>query len=95
MAKVYKFPWLSMAAYYVQRYLLPDRVHAWIWLSAYDSLEEHMRAIDHHNDDGSRELFDAVSAVRVENLKRKVCKESLKATLVDTSPEQPEPNKNS
>ena len=87
---MYKFPWLSKVAYIIQRYLLPDRVHAWIWLAAYDSLENHMRAIDHHNDDGSRELFDAVTAVRVENLKRKVCYNTLRATLIDT-----ESNKNS
>jgi len=91
MSRAYKFPRLSMLAYFVQRYLLPDRVHAWIWLSAYDSLDEHMRAVDHHNDDGSRELFDAVSAVRVETLRRKVCYKTLKGKLVD----QPEPNKNS
>lgn len=95
MTRVYKFPWLSKVAYLVQRYLLPDRVHAWIWLSAYDSLELHMRPIDHHNDDGSRELFDAVPAIRVENLKRRVCKENLKATVIDTSPERPQPDKNS
>lgn len=80
MNRHYKFPWLSRVAWYVQRYLLPDRVHAWIWLTAYDNLDEHMDSVEHHDNDGIS-FFDAVCAVRIENLKRKLAKEHLYGKL--------------
>ena len=81
MTKIYRYPLLSRLAYYVQRYLIPNRVHAWIWLNAYSELDDHMRDVDHHDEDGSRELFSAVSAVRLENMTRMILDEHLHATL--------------
>jgi hypothetical protein len=81
MAKRYRYPLLSRIAYYVQRYLIPDRVHAWIWLSAYAELDDHMRDVEHHDPDGSKELFSAVSAIRIENLMRDIERYHLHATL--------------
>jgi len=81
MTKIYRYPLLSRLAYYVQRYLIPNRVHAWIWLSAYAELDEHMRDVDHHDEDGSRELFSAVSSIRIENLMRDIQRDHLHATL--------------
>lgn len=77
----YRLPLLSRIADWVQYWLIPDRVHALIWLNALDDLENHMREVDHHDANGSRERFSAVSAVRIENIRRKLLRENLKATV--------------
>jgi hypothetical protein len=46
-----------------------------------DGLAEHYRPVNHHSEDGSRELFDAVSAIRIEKLRRQVWRYELKATV--------------
>jgi hypothetical protein len=78
--KIYKLPVLSRLAFWAAYWLVPDRVYAAIQLVTYDVLNDHMREIDHHNEDGSRELFNAVSAVRLENLRRKLWYNVMKAT---------------
>lgn len=78
--RVYEPPLLSRIAIWVARHVIPDRVYAAIMIATYDGLEEHYRAVDHHEEDGSRELFDAVSAVRIETLRRKLWYNQLKAT---------------
>jgi len=77
----YNYPLRSKIAYFVQRYLVPNRVHAWIWLSAYAELDDHMRDVDHRDEDGSREIFSAVSAIRIENLMRDIQRDHLRATI--------------
>jgi hypothetical protein len=82
MSRHYSYPVLSRIAYFVQRYLIPNRVHAWIWLSAYAELDQYMRDVDHHDEeDDSRELFSAVSAIRIANLMRDIQRDHLRATI--------------
>jgi hypothetical protein len=56
-------------------------VYAAIQISTYDGLDNHYREIDHHDPDGSRELFVAVSATRIEGLRRKLWINHLKAKV--------------
>jgi hypothetical protein len=78
--KIYKLPPLSRLADWVAYRLVPDRVYAAIQIATYDDLDAHMREVDHRHKDGSRELFDAVSAVRIEYLRRKLWYDVMKAT---------------
>lgn len=77
MAKKWKLPLLSKLAWFVAR-KLPNRVAGVIWLEAYEELEKHYRAVWTEEND-CFEHFDAVSAVRIESLRRKVFREFLKA----------------
>jgi hypothetical protein len=79
--KIYEPPLLPRLALWVALHAIPDRVYAAIMIMTYDSLEDHYRAVNHHNEDGSRELFDAVSAVRVEKLRRNLWRNQLKAAV--------------
>lgn len=88
MTKYYEVPFLSRVAGWVAFYLLPVRIHAWIWITAYQDLDDHYRDVDHHNPDGSRHLFSAVSAVQVENLMRRMWREQLKATVDERGRDQ-------
>lgn len=83
--KIYKMPFLSRLAWFVQN-LLPDRVHAWIWIAAYDSLDKHMRGVTHVEEDGFA-LFDAVSAIRLENVKRQIIRDHLRGVLKEKDDE--------
>jgi hypothetical protein len=82
MARIYRFPFRSRVARLIADYLLPDRVHAWIWLNALAEVDDLMEEVHHVDDDGSETYFSAVSAIRVENLRRKVCRRHLGATTV-------------
>ncbi len=75
----YRVPLLSQLARAVA-YALPSRVRAWVWIVAYDNLDQHMSPVNHHSDDGSVGHFDAISAVGVEKLRRRLYREHLRAT---------------
>lgn len=77
----YKLPWRSILAHKLGA-LVPRRVRAWFWLDALDNLELHLRDVDHYEFDDedrlvSREIFSAVSAVRLENIKRYITEQHL------------------
>jgi len=77
----YKIPFLSKVAGWIVDYLLTDRIRAWMWISAYHDLDEHMRNVNDHHDDGSISHYSAVSEVQIENIKRGLYRDYLKATL--------------
>lgn len=76
--KIYKIPLLSKIAFWVT-WLLPQRVHAWIWINAYDELTLHYRDIKITDDDGFT-LTSAVDHIQIENLRRKLFREYLRST---------------
>lgn len=80
MGRRYKIPLLSKIALWVSRWLIPNRVHAWIWINAYVDLDRHYRSVKIMDEDGFT-LCDAVDSVRVENLRRKLYREYLRCTV--------------
>ena len=76
--KTYKIPLRSEIAFWVTR-LLPNRVHAWIWINAYDELREHCRDVKITDDDGFT-LTSVVDEIRIETLRRKMFRDYLHAT---------------
>jgi len=77
--KIWVLPlWSKVAGYIAQT--LPNRVKAHIWLQAYEELDGHYRSVE-EVEGTSRTLLDSVSAVQVENLRRWLFREHLKATL--------------
>lgn len=77
--KRYKIPFWSKVASLVAQ-VLPYRVHAWIWINAYDSLDKHYHHTHELKDDGVESYYDGISAIRIENLRRKLFINHLKAT---------------
>lgn len=77
--KRYKIPFWSEVASWIA-WILPNRVRAWVWISAYDNLDQHYRWICEIEDDDARSYYDAISAIRVENIRRSLFREQLKAT---------------
>lgn len=85
--KRYKIPfWSKVASLIAQQ--LPYRIHAWIWINAYDSLQAHYRHIHELEEDGVESYYDGISAIRVENLRRGLFRNYLKATLVEKETEK-------
>ena len=81
MAKYYRIPLLSRVALWVAHRLIPYRVYAAIQIATYDQIDEYTRKINHHNEDGSIELFDAISRTKIESLRRKLWYNFMKATI--------------
>lgn len=83
MGRRYKVPFWSEVAHFIAAHLLPGRVLAWVWLCAYEDLEDHYITVyDRESLDGEGlSIYDAVSAIRIEGLRRKLFTKHLKATL--------------
>ena len=78
--KTYKIPLRSEIAFWVTR-LLPNRVHAWIWINAYDELEEQYRDVEIHEDESKIiTLTSVVDMIQIENMRRKLFRDYLHAT---------------
>lgn len=80
--KIYKLPFRSRVAMWVSDQL-PIRVKACIWIDCYNDIDQYMEFIRHHDDDGSISCYDGIGEIRVENLRRKMFREYLKATTIE------------
>lgn len=77
--KIWKLPlWSRVAGWAASK--LPNRVLGHIWLHAYDELDLHYRDVKEMEDDGYT-LLESVSAIQVESMKRRICRDVLKAEL--------------
>ena len=80
--KIYKLPFWSRVAMWVSD-RLPTRVKACIWIDCYNDIDLYMEATEHHSKNGSISVYDGVSEIRVENLRRKMFYQFLKATTIE------------
>jgi hypothetical protein len=81
--RVYRPPALSRLALWVAHRLTPGRVYWAIFISALDYVDDQCEPIDDHHADGSRSLYDGISNIKIENLKRRIWREKLKAKVGD------------
>lgn len=80
MRGYWKMPWRSRLARWIAG-RLPSRVLAWVWLDAYDDLDQYMRDVKEMEDNGYTHL-SSISGHQLENRKRDLCRLYLKAKLV-------------
>lgn len=77
---MYKIPVMSKIAGWIAR-RLPDRVYAWIWIAAYEALDDHYKSIHELEDDGTESYYHGISAIRIEGLRRQLFRDYLRATI--------------
>lgn len=80
--KIYKLPFMSRVASRLL-FLVPDRMYALIMIATLDELDHKMRQVDIHEEDGTRTICDVVDSIKVENWRRNLWKNAVKATLED------------
>lgn len=80
---IYKIPLKSRIALWIYNWLMPTRVRAWAWITAFDELDKYQnrRNVEEHHVDGSVSHYTAVSSIQIEKLRRKLYHDYLDATI--------------